>query len=75
MLSLHGEEWTEWNIKPAVLAWKESPNKNFGLSVIVEDEDGTRLPVDKLFSAMNCSNEACECGMRCTLLNCTIVVL
>uniref|UniRef100_A0A8D9AX41 TGF-beta propeptide domain-containing protein n=1 Tax=Cacopsylla melanoneura TaxID=428564 RepID=A0A8D9AX41_9HEMI len=58
MLSLNGEEWTEWNIKPAVNAWKEYPNKNFGLSIIVEDEDGVRLPVDKLFSPMNCSNEA-----------------
>ncbi|KAI5755957.1 hypothetical protein M8J77_020965 [Diaphorina citri] len=58
MLSIYGEEWTEWNIKPAVKAWKETPSKNFGLSVIVEDEDGVKLPVDKLFAAMNCSNEA-----------------
>lgn len=59
MVSVYGEEWTEWNVRGAVKAWRES-NRNFGLAVEVEDEDGNLLPAHKYFSAMNCSKEACE---------------
>ncbi|XP_075210777.1 uncharacterized protein LOC142318121 [Lycorma delicatula] len=57
MISVYGEEWTEWNVRGAVKAWRES-NRNFGLAVVVEDEDGNLLPAHKYFSAMNCSKEA-----------------
>ncbi|XP_039275769.1 uncharacterized protein LOC120349490 [Nilaparvata lugens] len=57
MVSVYGDAWTEWNVRQAVKAWKES-NKNFGLAIEVEDEDGNLLPAHKYFSPMNCSKEA-----------------
>ncbi|RZF45274.1 hypothetical protein LSTR_LSTR013648 [Laodelphax striatellus] len=57
MVSVYGDAWTEWNVRSAVKAWKES-NKNFGLAIEVEDEDGNLLPAHNYFSPMNCSKEA-----------------
>ncbi|KAK9507168.1 hypothetical protein O3M35_007080 [Rhynocoris fuscipes] len=54
MMPVVGEEWTEFNIKPAVNAWREN-GRNFGLTVEVEDEDRVILNALKYFEQMNCS--------------------
>lgn len=59
MLSVEKESWTEWNIRGAVKSWRDN-GRNFGLTVVVEDEDGNLLPADKYFAPMNCSQGACE---------------
>lgn len=58
MLSYFDEKWTEWNIGNAVKAWRRDPNRNYGISIEVEDEDGNLLPVNKFFRPMNCTGEA-----------------
>lgn len=51
--------WIELNVRQAVRQWR-SLGKNFGLVVEVENEDGDLLKASEYFTAMNCSNEACE---------------
>ncbi|KAG8222813.1 hypothetical protein J437_LFUL005019 [Ladona fulva] len=58
MVSISGqEEWVEFDVRHAARVWRE-PNRNFGLVVEVEDEDGAVLPAERYFAAMNCSKEA-----------------
>ena len=47
------ESWTQWNVRQAVKSWTET-QRNFGLSVQVEDEDGNLLPAHHYFAPMNC---------------------
>lgn len=57
MLSYFDEKWTEWNIGGAVKSWRRDPNRNYGLSIEVEDEDGNLLPVNRFFRPMNCTGD------------------
>lgn len=58
MLPYFGEKWTEWNIRGAVKTWRRDPNRNYGISIEVEDEDGNLLPAQRFFRPMNCSEDA-----------------
>lgn len=58
MLSYFGENWTEWNIKPAMRAWRQDPLRNFGIRIEVEDEEGNQLPTQRFFKPMKCSDDA-----------------
>lgn len=58
MLPYYGDKWTEWNIRSAVKTWRRDPNRNYGLSIEVEDEDGNLLPALKFFRPMNCTGDA-----------------
>uniref|UniRef100_A0A224XLF2 Putative conserved secreted protein n=1 Tax=Panstrongylus lignarius TaxID=156445 RepID=A0A224XLF2_9HEMI len=57
MMPEYGEAWTEFNVKSAINAWRES-GRNFGLTVEVEDEDRIILNALKYFEQMNCSVDA-----------------
>jgi hypothetical protein len=60
MLPVYGKGgWIEFNVRPAARQWRLL-GKNFGLVVEVENEDGELLKASDYFTAMNCSNEACE---------------
>jgi hypothetical protein len=60
MLPIYGKGgWIEFNVRHAVRQWRLL-GKNFGLVVEVENEDGELMKASDHFTAMNCSNEACE---------------
>ncbi|XP_073979666.1 uncharacterized protein isoform X2 [Rhodnius prolixus] len=57
MMAEYGEAWTEFNVKSAINAWRDS-GRNFGLTVEVEDEDRVLMNALKYFEQMNCSIDA-----------------
>jgi hypothetical protein len=50
-----GDRWTEWNVRQAVRAWATT-QRNFGLGIETEDEEGLILSTHQYFAPMNCKN-------------------
>lgn len=55
--------YVEFNVRPAAKTWVRG--RNWGLTVVVEDMDGTVLNAGKYFKGVACDTvgNVCECAM------------